>query len=145
MKTDTLTRDYHAHITAAVPAHKAFEAICRVKAWWANNLTGESQKLGDVFTVRFGETFVTFRLAEVVPDKKIVWHVMDCNLHWVKDKKEWKGTDVVFEISADKDLTRIYMTHVGLVPEAECFENCQGGWNHFIKESLLQLITEGTG
>ena len=34
-----------------------------------------------------------------MPGKKVVWHVLDCYLHWLKDKTEWKDTDVVFDIS----------------------------------------------
>jgi len=37
------------------------------------------------------------------------------------------------------------MTHIGLVPGIECYERCNEGWNHFIKESLFSLITEEKG
>ena len=146
MKTDTLTRAYQASIEAAIPAHKAFENICQPSAWWVGNTEGEAKKSGDVFTVHFSETsFVTFRLGEVIPDKKIVWHVADCYLPHLNDKKEWNGTDIVWEISSGNGSTRIDMTHVGLVPEVECYEQCETGWNHYIKESLFKLITEGKG
>jgi len=35
-----------------------------------------------------GEGFVTFKVIEIVADKKLVWHVSDCNLPWLIDKKE---------------------------------------------------------
>ena len=112
---------------------------------WAKDLTGKSRKLNDEFTVRFGETFVNFRLIEVIPDRKVVWDVTDCYLHSFKDKTEWTGTKIVFEISEKNDLTRIDLTHVGLFPGVECYENCEKGWNFYFKESLFKLITTGKG
>ncbi|HLX91389.1 MAG TPA: SRPBCC domain-containing protein [Puia sp.] len=138
-------KDYQASIAVQADAKKAFNDVCHVSDWWAKNFTGASQKLNDVFTVRFGETFVTFRLTEAVPGKKVVWLVTDCNLHWLKDKKEWRGTSVVFEFSETAGETRIRMTHRGLVPGIECFPDCKKGWDGFIKESLPNLVNMGKG
>jgi len=68
-----------------------------------------------------------------------------CNLHRLKDKKEWKGTDVLWEIVPMKGATEILMTHIGLKPGIECFEDCTVGWNHYVKESLFKLLNEGKG
>ena len=68
-----------------------------------------------------------------------------CNLHWLKDKKECKGTDVLWEIVPMKGATEILMTHIGLKPGIECFEDCTVGWNHYVKESLFKLLNEGKG
>jgi hypothetical protein len=32
-----------------------------------------------------------------------------------------------------------------LVPEVECYNACTGGWDHYLKGSLLKLLTEGKG
>jgi hypothetical protein len=145
MNTETLVKDYHCSFTADVPAKEAFEKIARVGDWWAVDFKGSAKKTGDVFTVIFGETFVDFKISEAIPDKKIVWQVTDCNLHWIDNKKEWNGTEVVWEVSSDNGLTRVDMTHVGLVPGVECYEMCEPGWTHHIKDSLLKLITTGKG
>ena len=120
--------DYHSSISANITAKKAFENINRVSEWWTKSYEGSSQSPGDTFTVRFGETFVNFKKAEVVPGKKIVWQVTDCNLHWLKDKKEWKDTKMSFEISSKDNSTQISVTHIGLVPEIECYNDCKKGW-----------------
>jgi hypothetical protein len=138
-------KDYHSSITANISPAKAFECISHVEAWWTNSFEGKSQRAGDVFTVRFGETFVTFKVTDAVAGKKVSWEVIDCNLHWLSDKEEWKGTVVSWEVSAQRDVTKIDFTHLGLVPEVECYENCEKGWNFFIKESLFKFITEGKG
>ena len=144
MKTIVST-DIHASFVVPVTAEKAFEAICRVSAWWTENTVGHTSKLNDVFTVTFGETKSRFRITEMVPGKRINWLVEDCNLHWLKDKKEWKDTNVLFEISAESGQTRVDMTHVGLGPGKECFEDCTKGWTHYVAESLYKLMTTGKG
>ncbi|MDP4149396.1 MAG: SRPBCC domain-containing protein [Bacteroidota bacterium] len=141
---ETLT-DYHRRITAHVTPADAFEKIGQVDKWWATDFEGCAAGLNDVFTVHFGETFVTFRISEVFPGKKIVWQVTDCYLHWLKDKKEWKGTEITWNVEPHGHATQITMTHVGLVPEKECYENCEKGWNFFVGESLLKLLTEQKG
>ena len=138
-------QDYQATIVAKTSPEKAFKDITRVSRWWTENLEGNTEKPDDVFTVHFGETFVTFKTVEVVPAKKIVWLVTDCNLHWLKDKKEWNNTKLSFEISTENDATKISFTHIGLVSEVECYNDCVKGWDQYIKESLFKLVTEGKG
>ena len=75
----------------------------------------------------------------------LVWKVTDCNLHWIKAKKEWKNTEVVFEISSENNKTTIDFTHVGLVPGVECYNDCEVGWNGHVTSSLAKLINEGKG
>jgi len=139
------TTNYHAEIHVIVSAEEVFEKINQVSDWWTANLDGNSEKINDVFTVRFGETFVTFKIVDFIPNSTIVWLVTDCNLHWLSDKKEWKNTKIVWEVSTKKGTTHVDMTHIGLVPGIECYERCNEGWNHFIKESLFSLITEEKG
>ena len=138
-------QNYHCSITANVSVKEAIENINHVSAWWTENFEGHSEKLNDIFTVRFGETFVTFKVIEVIAGKKIVWQVTDCYLHWLKDKKEWNDTKLLWEISTVNNLTQINFTHIGLAPEIECYDNCVKGWDQYVKGSLLKLITEGKG
>jgi hypothetical protein len=146
MKAATLTdQSYHSSIVVNESATEAFNKISRVNEWWAENFEGSAKNLGDVFSVRWGETFVTFNIAEAVPGKKVTWLVTDCYLPWQNDKTEWTGTEVVFEISKKDNSTKIDMIHVGLTPEVECFENCQAGWNHYIQKSLFKFMEEGQG
>ncbi len=50
-----------------------------------------------------------------------------------------------FEITTKGNSTQIDFTHIGLVPEVECYNDCVKGWNQYVKDSLLKLITEGKG
>jgi hypothetical protein len=144
MKTTTQT-DYHASIVVNVSPLQASEVISQVKLWWTENTEGSTNKLNDLFKVTFGETFSRFKITEMKPGEKINWLVLDCNLHWMKDKKEWKDTNILWEISSSNGSTRIDMTHIGLNSTIECFEDCTKGWNHYVKESLYKLLTEGKG
>ena len=138
-------QDYTTTVLVRASANKAFKSINHVAAWWTENIEGSSEKLNDVFTIHFGETFATMKIVESVPDERVVWNVTDCFLHWLADKKEWKDTRIVFEISTEEDFARIQFTHIGLTPQAECYDNCVKGWDLYIKDSLAKLIIEGQG
>jgi hypothetical protein len=138
-------QNYTKTITAIITAIEAANRISRVSDWWGKNVKGASQKLGDTFTVCFGERFVDFKIVEFIPGKKIVWLVTNCSPNWIQDKTEWNNTQVVWEISTDNRTTTVRMTHVGLVPEHQCYENCEQGWNFYVGKSLLKLLTENKG
>jgi hypothetical protein len=138
-------QDYSKTIAANIQASEAVNRISRVADWWTKGFSGASQKAGDTFTVRFGETFKDFKIVELIPEKKIVWQVTNSNLSWIKNKTEWNNTQVVWELSTDNNITTVRMTHVGLVPGIECYCNCELGWNFCVGESLLKLLTENKG
>jgi hypothetical protein len=139
------TKNYHRTINVTVPATEVMKKINQVNLWWAKNFEGKSENLNDVFTVRFGTTFVTFKITEMEAGKKVAWLVTDCYLPWLKDKTEWNDTQVVFEIEEGSDGTKVNFTHIGLVPEVECYEACEKGWDGHVKGSLYNLIATGIG
>ncbi len=138
-------KDFHTTIIVNTSPEETIEKISRVNLWWAKNFRGSAEKLNDAFNVRFGETYVDFLISELVPNKKVVWKVIDCNLHWIKAKKEWVGTEVVFEVSSEKNGTKIDFTHIGLVPGVECYNDCEVGWKGHITGSLVNFINVGKG
>jgi len=138
-------QNYHTSITAPVAAKDAYAGIADVSAWWAKNFEGSALKLGDKFTVRFGDTWVDFAITEAIPGKKSVWTVTDCHLPWLEDKKEWNGTYVVWDLEPHGSATQINMTHVGLTPEVPCYQDCKKGWTGHIQGSLLNLLSGGKG
>lgn len=153
-KTKMENKNYHKTLMVNVSAKEAMKKISQVNLWWKKDFSGSAEKLNDTFTVPFGDpSFVDFVVSELVPDKKVVWKVTDCYLPWFKDKKEWNNTEVVFELSEEKarpddpaglGKTQIDFTHIGLVPEVECYDVCQKGWDGHIN-TLFTFINEGKG
>ena len=73
------------------------------------------------------------------------WSVLDNYFNFTKDKNEWKGTKISFEISQKDMKTQIRFTHLGLVPEYECYGICRDSWSNYINNSLRELIITGKG
>jgi len=141
----TTTTDFTATVEVNKSPQVVFDAIANVGGWWSKNFKGNAKKEHDEFSVKFGETFVNFTITESIPGQKVVWLVTDCNLHWIGNKKEWNDTQVVWEINASGTSTNIVLTHIGLVPESECYKDCFAGWTGLLKGSLYNLIEEGVG
>ncbi len=141
-----MSKDYTIHLAVDTPANDVFHQINEVKKWWTVVLDGAAEKLNDVFTVRFGDVHVsTQKLVEFVPDKKVVWLVTASNLNFIKDKQEWNNTRISFELSEEGKQTRLKFTHIGLVPDVECYKDCTKGWDYYVKGSLFKLLTTGKG
>ena len=139
-------QNYSATLTVSQSANEVYNKINSVSKWWSENLEGNSENLDDVFTIDFGnENFVTHKLIEVIANKKVVWLVTDCYLSWLKDKTEWTNTKMSFEIATQGNSTELRFTHIGLVPQVECYEMCVKGWDQYVKGSLFKLITEAEG
>jgi len=121
-----------------------FAAINNVRAWWSGEIQGDTDKPGAEFTYRVPEVhYSKQRITEFVPGHKVVWRVLDANLTFVKDKTEWKGTDIVFEITSKDDKTEVRFTHVGLVPPYECYDTCSNAWDLLVIGNLRNLIITG--
>ncbi|MEV6228757.1 SRPBCC domain-containing protein [Saccharopolyspora shandongensis] len=154
-----------ATMTVDRTPEQVFEAITNVRGWWSENLIGHSAALHDEFvftddTEYAGETarakggirFARFQITEVVPGRRVVWHVVDCvrslpsDRTFSDDRDEWTDTNVIFDITTDAQGTTLHFTHEGLTAaESACFEACSRAWTFFITKSLSQLITTGAG
>ncbi len=125
---------------------EVFDAINNVRAWWSDDIEGSTDKLGATFKYRYKDMHKSSqKITELVPGKKVAWHITDSRLNFVKDKAEWTGTDIVFDIAKKDRKTELRFIHVGLVPTLECYDACLDGWSFYIKDSLRGLIKTGEG
>jgi hypothetical protein len=126
----------------------AYNAILNVRAWWSGlygeSFEGSSEKTGDEFSFLAGGGvhYTKQKLVELVPNKKVVWLVTEANLSFVDKTDEWIGTKISFEISREKDKTKIVFTHIGLVPEFECYDSCAPAWTQYMQERLVDVISK---
>ncbi len=151
-KKNMENQSYSTTIEVSASPRDVFAHINDVSNWWATpvfkgEFEGQSTKLNDEFIVRFGSMhYSKQKLIEFIPDNKVVWIVTESLLNWIeKDKEEWTGTKIIFELTPDGDQTVLSFTHEGLVPEQECYAKCEQGWDMLIKTNLFQSITKGKG
>jgi hypothetical protein len=144
---NTTTSDFKIALSVNRKANEVFDAINNVRAWWTEDMEGKSQKLHDEFTVRFFDDIhvSTQKLVEVIANEKVVWLVTDSRLKFLENQNEWTGARISFEITERNRKTQIDFTHLGLVPEVECYKDCTLGWRRYINGSLLYLLTDGIG
>jgi hypothetical protein len=139
-------QNFTATIMVEQTPEVAFAAIKNISGWWSENIEGSTAKIGDEFTYRYQDVHrCKMKLVEAIPHKKLVWLVVDNYFKFTKDKSEWKDTKIIFEISENGSKSEIHFTHLGLVPEYECFDICSNAWDSYIGGSLRSLIATGKG
>jgi len=125
---------------------EVFHAINNVRGWWAEDIEGSTDKAGDEFTFRYQDVHrCRIKVTDLVPGEKVAWRVLDNYFDFTRDKAEWKGTEIHFEITERDGKTEIRFTHVGLVPEYESFDVGSNSWGFYLYTSLRALIRTGHG
>lgn len=126
--------------------HTSFNAIKNFKAWWSEEIEGNTDIPGDIFFYHYKDVHLSkIKLIEMDADKKLVYQVLDNEFNFTKDKTEWVGTKLIFELEPDGGKTNIIFTHVGLIPDYECYNVCRDAWTSYIQGSLKNLIETGIG
>ena len=136
--------DFITIFTVDQPPEDVFAAINNVRGWWSGEIEGSTDKLGDVWTYRFQDIHYSKQeITEFIPGQRVVWHVLDGFLNFTEDKTEWTGTDIAFDVSPNDDRTEVRFTHLGLVPESECFDSCSNAWAFHVQGTLRDFIASG--
>ena len=139
-------QDFTTTVLVDKTPSEVYNTILDVRAWWsglyAESFEGTAEQLGDEFSFLAGGGvhYTKQKLVELVPNEKLVWLVTDATLSFVDKTDEWKGTKLSFEISREAGQTRIVFTHIGLVPEFECYDSCAPAWTQYLQERLRAAI-----
>ena len=139
-------QDYSTTILVDQTPAEVFHAVTNVRGWWSEEVEGGTQKLNDVFLYHYKDVHIArMKLVEVIPNKKVVWQVLDNHFSFTKDKSEWVNTKIIFDIEKKGNQTQLTFTHLGLVPAYECYNICNDAWGNYIRSSLKGLIATGKG
>jgi len=140
-------KDYTTSIVVDKTPELVFKAIQDFRGWWSQEIQGTTDVLDKSFFYHYKDVHLCkLKLIEKISNQKLVYLVTDNQFNFVKDKTEWIGTKLVFELISDgRDRTKIVFTHQGLVPEYECYQVCQDAWTSYIQGSLKTFIETGIG
>lgn len=141
------SKSFTCETTLQASPEKLFQALTKeVSQWWTTH-ADDASSVDTEATFRFGETYNTMRVNQLVPNQTVVWECIVQN-HVNDDlsvNDEWVGTTLHWNIEQTNDGCKLSFIHEGLVPELECYEICDAGWTHFILTSLKKYVETGTG
>lgn len=125
---------------------EVFDGINDVRAWWSQEVEGPTDVQGESFVFRVKDLHRSrIEVTELVPGERVVWTVLENYMNFVEDQTEWPGTQIRFDLSERDGGTDVRFTHVGLLPDHECYDVCSTAWSYYLRDSLPNLITEGAG
>jgi hypothetical protein len=100
-----------------------YKAINNPRAWWSEDIDGNTDKLNDEWTYHFGDNHRSkMKIVEMISDKKVVWLVEDNYFKFTQDPCEWVGNKITFEIFKQGVKTQLVFTQIGLVSTYECYK-----------------------
>ncbi len=92
-------------ITVTGTPPDVFEHITKVSKWWARDFEGSNTKPDDEFVICHpGQHYSKQLVTEFIPGKRLVCLVTQSEMSWLeKDKAEWTGTRMIFELTPIDD------------------------------------------
>ncbi|WP_417353321.1 hypothetical protein [Flavobacterium alkalisoli] len=71
-------QDFTTTIITDTSPSQAYKAINNVRGWWSENINGDTDKLNSEFLYHYVDVHrARMKVIEMIPDKKVVWHVLD--------------------------------------------------------------------
>lgn len=136
---------YTIRFPVARPPAVVFAAINNVRGWWSAGIEGTTDIAGGRFVHQVQDLHrCEIEVTELEADRRVVWTVIDNHFGFTKDKTEWTGTTIRFDILPLEGGSELIFAHIGLVPDYECYDVCTSGWTNYMA-SLKSLIETGRG
>ena len=131
MTTTGTGRGYSTRFTVQQSPGEVYAAILAVSSWWTGEIEGSAADVGSEFSYRHGsQHYSRQRVVALEPGNRVVWRVVDSHLSFISEPNEWTGSEIIFDIASVADGAELTFTHVGLMPDVECFGACSVAWLH---------------
>jgi uncharacterized protein YndB with AHSA1/START domain len=104
--------------------------------WWAKQTVAKSE-VGFVNIFTFGTAKNEIKVAELDPEKKVVWNV-------INSAEEWNGTNISFDLEEKNGKTILRFNHTGWRSITDFYAECNYAWANFMT-SLKSYCETGTG
>lgn len=116
--------------------YAALTTVDGLAGWWTSDTDGDPN-IGGTLQFRFGEGRIDMKVAELQPDKRVLWEV-------TAGPEEWIGTSVAWDLRRDGDFTVVLFAHEGWKEPVEFLHHCSTKWALFLM-SLKLMVETGTG
>lgn len=137
---------FTTELTVDRTPEEVFAAVTDVRAWFSKTITSTATAVGDAFSfVDKGIPSTRIRVTELVPGRRVAWHVEDAYVAFTDQPDEWTDTRMSFDITPGPNGTTLRFTHHGLTPDQACYRECSRGWTSCVNTSLHALLTTGVG
>jgi len=93
-------KDFSATFLVDQTPEEVFTAINNPRAWWSQSIEGVTDQLNSIYNYHYKDVHACrIKVIELVPEQKVVWHVLDNYFNFTTDKSEWIDTKMIFEIA----------------------------------------------
>jgi len=91
-------KNFTTTFTVDQSLEEAFTAINNVRRWWSGEIEGSTDKRGDEFSYQYQDVHRSKqKITELIPAKKVVWHVLDGHLNFVQDKTSGRARTLLLK------------------------------------------------
>ena len=96
----TTTTDFITGFSIEQSPKEVYDAINNVRGWWSENIEGSTDKLNVEWTYKQKDLHMCkMKIVEMIPEKRVVWLVMENHFSFTKDKSDVKGSGLGLSIS----------------------------------------------
>lgn len=125
-------KDFTESFTVNVSPEDAFHAVSDPKQWWEDPVEGNADEQGGSFSIETDDGTGHFTVEQADDGERLVWHSED---------EAWADSDIIFDFDTDEDgTTTVHVTHRGLKPHDEDYEEVAQHWRDRIGKRLQPLI-----
>ncbi|NEA35750.1 SRPBCC domain-containing protein [Streptomyces sp. SID13031] len=123
--------------SSVAEVYAAVTTIDGLAGWWTTDTQGEAGEVGGVIGFKFVPGGFDMKVVELVPDKRVLWQV-------VEGPEEWIGTHISWDLEQVDEWAIIHFKHEGWKEQVEFMAHCSTKWASFLL-SLKSLIETTKG